>query len=251
MTEPSASEHLRFGLVCAANRSDVLNNRLLSSPGLSEEPLHKVIKHDVSSAAAAFNAALETTNDVDWWIWVHQDVYLPGDWFATFRRELTQALVSWKNLAVAGAYGIALDGQRGGNILDRGHPLHEPLSLPCQAQSLDELLIAIRADSGLFMDERCGFDFYATDLVLQASEQGLPSAILDIYCEHWSSTPKFPPFPEETLMRIARSAEYFESKWTRRLPILTPCISLTHPGSAATQIQEILARQKVTTEHKA
>lgn len=144
-----------------------------------------------------------------------------------------------KTPAVAGAYGIALDGQRGGNILYlRTPPLHEPLSLPRQAQSLDELLIAIRADSGLFMDEHWRLR-PLRDRSRSTSSRARTAVLLSlvIYCEHWSSTPKFRPFPEETLMRIARSAEYFRVKWARRLPILTPCISLTHPGSAATQIQ--------------
>ena len=148
MTPLSPSESLRFGFVCAANRRDVLNERLLASPCLQTANVPRVIEFGAASAAEVFNAAVGAENTVDWWIWVHQDVYLPDDWLASFQQKLAEALGRWKNLAVVGAYGVSLQGDRGGNVLDRGKLLCEPLALPCPAQSLDELLIAVRADSG-------------------------------------------------------------------------------------------------------
>lgn len=234
----------RLGLVCAASHTPTLQRYLLQSPSLVQPQLPVLIRYGASSAAAAFNPVCLEAQPVDWWVWVHQDVLLPGpSWFTCLAQRLQQALALWPQLAVAGAYGIALDGQRAGCVLDRGRALHEPCPLPVQAQALDEMLLLVRASSALRMDAALGFDFYGTDLALQAEQNGYKAAVLEIDCEHWSSTPSEPPFADALLERIARSASVFERKWKHRLPITTPCLRLDRVGAAQQLMQQMRASQ--------
>ena len=84
------------------------------------------------------------------------------------------------------------------------------------------------------MDPALGFDFYATDLVLQAQEAGLASAVVDAYCEHWSDTPSSGPMPRELFERVKANGHAFELKWAHRLPVSTPCFEITRPGDFET-----------------
>jgi hypothetical protein len=96
--------------------------------------------------------------------------------------------------------------------------------------SLDELLIATRSDLHLSFDPLLGFDLYGTDLVLEAQKRGIVAAVVNAPCEHWSSSPKSPPFPKDLIDRVGRSAQYFEKKWQTHLPIFTPCFEIYTPG---------------------
>ncbi|MBK7509911.1 MAG: hypothetical protein IPI16_18065 [Comamonadaceae bacterium] len=161
----------------------------------------------------AFNATTDSRPRADWLVWAHQDVFLPEGWDRRFAAALRDARFRFPNLAVAGAYGISGAGRsavRAGHVLDRGQLLKEPAALPCPVNSLDELLLAVRVDSPLRMDPALGFDFYATDLVLQAQEAGLASAVVDAYCEHWSDTPSSGPMPRELFERVKANGHAFE-----------------------------------------
>ncbi|MFA7605114.1 MAG: class I SAM-dependent methyltransferase [Rhodocyclaceae bacterium] len=227
----------RFAFVCAATDPAILQANFLSSwHALQPERSPCIVRFGVSSAAHAFNDALTGLSDIDWLIWVHQDVRFPPDWLQRFAARLEAALERWPDLAVAGVYGITPEGQRAGRLLDRGQSLDEATPLPALVQSLDELLLAVRTDSGLRMDPQLGFDFYASDLVQQARETGRTAVVLDAWCEHWSTTPLAPPYPAAFLERLGRSAHAFEQKWQHRLPIVTPCLELHRPGSARTQL---------------
>lgn len=220
-------------LVAAVSRPEVFAARLLSSPCIADGSIELAAYFNASSAAAAFNASLAGAS-ADWLVWVHQDVHLPADWKTQFETGLREALQRWPNTAVAGVYGVqgrGSDAAHAGRVLDRGEPLHPPAPLPCPADSLDELLVAVRTNSGLQMDPDLGFDFYGTDLVLQAHQAGLGAVIVDAYCEHWSDTPRQLPAPAGLSARIGRSAAHFERKWQAQLPVTTTCFHIDRPGA--------------------
>ena len=227
------AEHLVF--VTAVSRVEVLEQRLLQSPCLKSGRQALMAYFNAASAADAFNAAMDgIEHDAasTWLVWVHQDVVLPGDWDKQFLRALQDAQQRIPQLAVAGVYGIArgpAPAQRAGHVLDRGNLLREPAALPCEVDSLDELLFAVRADTRLKLDAALGFDFYATDLVLQAQERGLVAAALDAYCEHWSDTPAA-SVPAATAERFLRNGRAFEAKWPHRFPLETPCVAIRAAG---------------------
>lgn len=231
-------QEFRLGLVCAASNADTLRHCLLASPALEQENLPLVVVYGAPDAAAVLQTALCSRFQVDWWIWVHQDVVLPRDWFSAFRRELAQAVQRWPDLAVVSNYGLDFQGRRAGSLLDRGELLQEPMPLPCLARSFDEHLLGLRANAGLRFDPGLGFDLYATDVALSAIRQGFSAAVLDLYCEHWSTTPKCPPFPRSLVSRYLKSASYFEQKWQDELPVASPHMTFDFVGSAAAQCSQ-------------
>ena len=227
-----------ISFVTCATDPEVLNRYLLASPCISSGKYSLVVYTYASSAGAAFNRELLRQQQALWLVWIHQDVLLPSGWDTRFIAALADAERRFPRLAVAGVYGISGAGeqvQRAGHVLDRGILLQEPAPLPCLVDSIDELLFAVRTDSGLQLDPELGFDFYGTDLVLQAQERGLQTAVVDARCEHWSATPREAGVPHSTLERIAASGAVFERRWLHRLPVVTPCFSIWRPGDVAAQ----------------
>jgi len=240
-----------LSFVTGASQWDVLLVNLARSPCLQSGNLKWSVACNTTSAAEAFNAhmlAAEFTHSSSycaaeksappdhWLVWVHQDVYLPTDWDWQFAKALQAASAQWPQLSVAGVYGVSGHGAntvRCGHVLDRGELLKENTLLPCLTDSLDELLVAVRVGSGLRMDPNLGFDFYGTDLVLQAKGKGQCAAVVDAYCEHWSQTPNALPLPEKMLARITKNANAFERKWAHSLPLSTSCFDIAEPGDVA------------------
>ena len=109
--------------------------------------------------------------------------------------------------------------------------------------SLDELLLAVRVNTGLRMDPAMGFDFYATDLVLQAQEAGFCAAVVDAFCEHWSDTPARGAMPRQLIERVKTNGRAFESKWAHRFPIQTPCFGIAQCGDVAAFVDAIAVEQ--------
>lgn len=239
----------KLNFVTCASDSQVLVRRLLASPCLRQGGWPLAAYFNTSSAAQGFNSAMAAASasaTATWLVWVHQDVFLPEGWETRFSQALDTASQQFPKLAVAGVYGLAGAGavaKRAGHVLDRGTLLRESTALPCLVDSLDELLFAVRIDSDLRLDPALGFDFYATDLVLQAQQMGWQCAVLDAYCEHWSDTPASGAVPPAVVQRIKQSAHVFESKWAGRLPISTPCFEIIKVGDVATFIESIVVRQ--------
>ena len=233
-TDFPPAEQLVF--VTAVSRLDLLGRHLLRSPCIESGRCRLIAHFNAGSAAQAFNSALdgiEAGADPTWLVWVHQDVFLPGDWDKNFLAALHAAQQKIPQLAVAGVYGMAsgpVPALRAGHVLDRGTLLREPAALPCEVDSLDELLFAVRADTRLKLDPALGFDFYGTDLVLQAQARGFTAAALDVYCEHWSDTPMGTSIPAGMAQRILRNGRAFEAKWSHRFPLETSCVALHAPG---------------------
>lgn len=222
--------------VSALSRPALAERYLLASECLAPGRQALALWWNARSAAEAVNAVLDSRPQASWVVWLHEDVKLPEGWDARFKAQLQQALVQWPNLAVAGVYGVAGAGpaaRRAGHVLDRGQWLHEPAALPCAVDSLDELLLAVRTDSGLRLDPALGFDFYATDLVLQAQQAGWTAAVLDAPCEHGSSSPRSGPMPRALVERFERNGSAFERKWAHRLPLSTPCVDIARPGDVS------------------
>jgi hypothetical protein len=224
-----------LSFITGVSRLDVLQQHLARSPCVASKGKTLLACMNARSAAEAFNAAVMTAR-TDWLVWVHQDVYLPAGWDTQFALGLQQAQARWPQLAVAGVYGVRGHGdhaQHVGRVLDRGALLAPPVPLPCLADSLDELLVAVRVSSGLQMDPALGFDFYGTDLVLQAQAKGMSCAVVDAYCEHWSDTPNQWPLPAALTQRIEKNAAAFEKKWAPKLPITTTCFDIRQLGDVA------------------
>ncbi|MBI2769646.1 MAG: hypothetical protein HYX47_08490 [Burkholderiales bacterium] len=246
-TTPAFAPASNLVFVTSVSRLDVLAARLCESPCVKTGGCPLVAYHNVRSAADAFNAArkgLSQQRPGTWLVWVHQDVYLPEGWDAKFLAALQQAQSRMPALAVAGVYGVAGSGAgftRAGHVLDRGNLLREAPPLPQEVDSLDELLFAVSADSELTLDPAMGFDFYGTDVVLQAQAAGLQAAVVDAYCEHWSDTPSGPEIPATMAQRIVRNGRAFEAKWAHRFPVQTSWLRLEQTGDVERFISSLRA----------
>lgn len=233
-----------FLFVSAVSQWDIARDRLLASPCLQAGKRPLWLRWNASSAAQAFNDVMDARPAHRWVVWVHQDVFLPEGWETLFSHAIEQAEQQLGSLSVVGTYGVRGAGAQAlhaGHVLDRGQILRGPLPLPSLVDSLDELLVAVRSDSGLRMDPALGWDFYATDLVLQAQAAGLRAAAVDAFCEHWSNTPQHPPLPRPTAQRIARSGAAFEAKWEQKFPITTTCAAIHQRGDVRALAQAMLA----------
>lgn len=235
-----------FLFLACVSRWEVACERLLTSPCLQAGKRPLWLRWNSSSAAEAFNDVMDASPPHRWVVWVHQDVVLPEGWDTLFAQAIAQAEQQLGRLSVVGAYGVAGAGEtavHAGHVLDRGQVLRGPAPLPCLVDSLDELLVAVRSDSGLRMDPALGWDFYATDLVLQAQAAGLQAAAVDAFCEHWSSTPQHPPLPRPTAQRIARSGAAFEAKWEQQFPLTTTCVAIHQRGDVRALAQSMLGAE--------
>jgi hypothetical protein len=236
--------------VTGVSRLDVLGRYLCQSPCIKSGRRRLVAYFNTSSAANAFNAAMDgipADASSTWLVWVHQDVLLPDNWDERFLDALRMAQQENPAIAVAGVYGVAgapANARRAGHVLDRGLLLQEPARLPCAVDSLDELLFAVRADTRLKLDPAMGFDFYATDLVLEAQARGWVAVVVDAYCEHWSDTPAAGAIPDRIADRIIRNGRAFESKWSHRFPIQISWVALQAPGDVEQFIAALRHRQQ-------
>lgn len=245
----SAVKRSVLHFVACASRVDVLQRRLLASACVRNGANALTVHFNCASAAQGFNATMMSCTLAEprpqWLVWVHQDVFLPTGWERQFLPALAQAQQAFDRLAVVGVYGVVGAGSsalRAGQVRDRGVDLREATPLPCLVDSLDELLFAVRVDSGLRLDPALGFDFYGTDIVLQAQAAGLQCAVVHAPCEHWSDTPAQGAVAPATVARIKHSAAVFERKWATHLPITTPCFAIAQVGDTATFIDSIVAR---------
>ena len=240
MSDRVQPEDLHF--VSAVSDWAVAQQRLLASPCLQPGRRRLTLQLNATSAAQAVNPVLDGGAAGRWLVWLHQDVFLPEGWDGLLAQRLQAALQQWPDLAVAGVYGVSGAGaqaRHAGHVLDRGQDLRGPAALPCQADSLDELLLVLRADGGLRLDAALGFDFYATDVVLQARQAGLPAVVLEAICEHWSNLPVNAPISSTLQERIAASAERFERKWQHALPVTTPCFDIRQPGDCRAYLKTV------------
>jgi hypothetical protein len=204
--------------VCVSDEWVLHNNLLASGDFRGHHPHEILLWRGVSSAAQGHNQALAQAKN-RWVICVHQDVYLSRDWVARFWHQLQQAEAKLGRLDLVGVYGFVRhrgDCVRAGRVMDRAQLLCEETPLPGLASSLDEMLIAVRTESGLRLDPALGWHLYGTDLCLAAKQQGLKAAVIDGCCFHNSrSTGLSEAFD--------RSADYLAHKWADQLPIATPC----------------------------
>ena len=228
-------------LVTCVSNLDVLERCLLASPCIAKKRVQLLAYFNASSAAEAFNAAMTSTPPGEWLVWVHQDVLLPEEWDREFAEAIGGALKEFESLAVAGVYGLSGYGDtalRAGKVLDRGQLLDEQTRLPTLADSLDELLVAVKSGHGLTFDPALGFDFYATDVILSARDRGFSAAVVNGFCEHWSDTPSTGTISARMAERICRSGAAFEAKWMHRFPIQTSWLLLERQGDVERFIRQ-------------
>lgn len=206
------------GFVCISNNESVLKSNLLRSEDLRGAEVE--IERNPSSATRGLNAAMERLRPrVDLIVLVHQDVFLPEGWVQRLLMEIERLPEDW---GVIGSFGFSEGRGTCGRVWStgQGRELGRKLKSPQPAISLDELLLVVRAESGLRFDENLdGFHLYATDLVLMAALQKLPSFVVDLPVVHNS----------RALFWLDRSYRRAQQFLRRKYPDVLPISSMIIP----------------------
>ncbi len=167
---------------------------------------------------------------------VHQDVFFLPRW-----AEQLFCVLHYDMPADWGVLGVAGRAPRSPGVTDPPnighwsdpHKYHEPtVPLPAEVQILDELLMIVRAGSGVTFDpDLPGFHCYGADLCLSARDKGMKSYVIDAPVVHKLFRPdgslietgdrthkiagrQTPEFRADFM----RSADYVRRKWSKYLP---------------------------------
>lgn len=156
------------------------------------------------NAAQGLNHGLDRLA-ADWIVCVHQDVVFPRGFWARLQQALAQLA---PDVALAGLVGCERSGRYRGHIVDPNGHCYWP-SLPHDVLTLDEVLIAVRTDTGLrFSVEVPGFHCYGADLCFEAAARGLRVVAIDAPLLHLSTG--------KVDASYERAAAWLLAKWGER-----------------------------------
>jgi Glycosyltransferase like family len=214
----------QFTVIVAVNDRKVLQQNLLLSPGLANGEVDQLlIQEGFPSASLAYNQAIDQAMN-DLLVFVHQDIYLPDDWFHNVRgaiRTLEEGQKKWGILGSFGSTGTATGGL--GMVYTTGFGLHgNAIKSPEPAETLDEIIIIMRKSSGLRFDLALPhFHMYGVDICLAARSMGLTNFAIPAFCVH--NTNQLLRLPSEFYIGY----RYVKRKWSRHLPIYTSCMTIS------------------------
>jgi len=210
--------------VIAVNNREVFDRNFLASPCLRQAAAdHQILAQaNFTSAAMAYNDAIDRAKN-DLIVFCHQDILLPQFWLAQLERALSQLEERDPNWGVLGSYGKTGDGRGWGHVYSSGRDvIGEPLQLPVEIQTLDEIVLILRKSSGLrFDDSLPHFHLYGTDICLRASRMGMKSYAVSTFCLH--NTHQTLVLPKE----FYHCCGHIKRVWKECLPIQTTCIRIT------------------------
>lgn len=210
-----------FGIACASHSKTILDANLGRSPLLATVALH--VERNAPSAAIAYNRALDaTTPDVV--VFAHHDVYFPPGWDALLAARLAELPPDW---AVFGSFGIGLDEAHIGPVWSSslGMIVGRVPMAPVPVQSLDEMVIVLRRDSGLRFDEALpGWHMYGTDIVQIARAAGRGAYAGALPCIHNDR------YHDALGADFNAAYRFMQRKWAAALPIRTPITKISRSG---------------------
>jgi len=213
----------KYSIVVAVNDEGVLKENLCASNCIGEYPIQQ--QRGFSSAALALNHGM-SSHDAEYYILVHQDVYLPNNWLKSLDQTIEKLSAEDNAWAVIGIAGVDMAGSLVGKLWSQGinQEINAGDSLS-KVKSLDEVILVLRQSSKLTFDEKMtGFHLYGTDIVQQAIELGY-----SCYCAHLPiiHNDKKKYTLDEGYHKAYR---YMQQKWCDQLPISTTVMPITKRG---------------------
>lgn len=216
---------MRWSLITAVNSRTLLASCLLGSPDVRSAD-NVIIQEGYKSAAAAYNAGIDSTAS-EILVFCHQDIFLPPGWVEAVFKSVSWLEKNDPQWGVLGVFGINKNGGPTGHIYctGLGRVLGRAVKNPEVVQSLDEIVLIVRRDSGLRFDASLvGFHLYGTDICLAASERSMNCYVIPAFCVHNTQGMKYLP------QSFSDGYRYLQAKWRKRLPIKTPCTLITWSG---------------------
>ena len=241
-----------LNVVVAVNNAEVLGHNLLASPDVAAGRIHCRLVGDSRTAMEALKRGMESVTSTVVAL-IHQDVYLPFGWLARVERVLMELQSAGTRWGVLGVWGIGWNRRMCGRVWCTGggqeHRGLPPLT-PSEVATIDEIVILLNRDARFEPDLRLpGYHLYATDLAMQALDQGFKTYVIDAPVVHNSAT------------KLRLDSEYYEcyrymqQKWQHRLPVPTPVLELTRYGMPIVRRrlgevkQTLLARGRIHARH--
>jgi hypothetical protein len=219
----------RFHIFACARTSDreFLRRNLLRSPAIAENKVPLSVLWNQESASIAFGNAMERAT-AEFLIFTHCDVYFPRLWFQRLEWEMDRLARIDRDWAVAGISAKTSSDELVGRMWDASlepitHGVYgKELTAPVPIVSTDELAFVVRRGANITFDPQLpNFHLYATDIILTAESKGKRSYGLDMPLIHNAK-------PQLRLGRdYAQSYKYMVRKWSKRLPVPTPCGTIT------------------------
>ena len=230
-----------IAIIAASNDQDVLQNNLLASPLLRCGNVTPTIEQGHRSASAAYNAGLSKIS-APLAVFVHQDVYIPGNWERSLFSAIDQLETSGQKWGMLGLVGICSDSRIVGRSWSTGigHEVGARLSRPEKAESVDEMLFVLRTDCGFRFDENLpGYHLYATDMAMIVRQAGYEVYVIDAPVIHNSR-------PVHYLDRqYAQGYRYMQKKWHGQLPLKTCVIPVTRGGWPLMRNRMVTAKRMI------
>lgn len=213
-------------IIAAVNDDKILGANLLRSPIFDKTDAAFVRAEGFPGVGQAYNYGIRQSSS-EVLIFVHQDVYLPARWYQRLQEGISAVEKIDPNWAVLGVIGSDRAGCIKGSSWSTGlsKVVGVPITEAVPAISLDEIVLVIKKDSRLIFDETLpGWHLYGTDIVQTAIQQGYGAFIIDAPVIH-NSLPilKFDA-------GFINTYRYLQKKWFHRLPIKTPCVTITRYG---------------------
>lgn len=169
-----------------------------------------------------YNYAITNSNS-DVLVFIHHDVYLPAffeEGLLSTIEELEQVDSNWGVLGCVGARNVDPFPKVVGWVRDRGFDRMSDLAdhTP-EVDTIDELLIVVKRDSGLTFDENIpSCHLYGADICLKSKELGKKCYVSrSLYCHH--NSPRGYTLPAE----FAHAYDYIKEKWKQYIPFRTTC----------------------------
>jgi glycosyl transferase family 2 len=215
---------MRWSVISAVNDERVLNSCLLNSPGIRSAS-EVILQRNYSSAADAYNAAIEKAN-TDFLVFVHQDVYLPEGWIDSVQNAVESLSKKDSNWGVLGIWGtVDYSEQPVGYLYWTGDlGWEEPFEGAKEVTTLDEAVLIMRKSSGITFDPQLpSYHLYATDICMEARCRGKKCYSISAFCIHNTNTNSGKLLPRE----FWRCYLVMRRKWKAKLPIVTPCTEVS------------------------
>lgn len=199
-----------YSIIIASSNEEILNKNILSSPNLHSHQI--IVQRGYTNICKAYNDAIKQCNN-EYIILVHQDVYLPEDFFT----HLTNSIKKLENeeWEILGVAGIDINNKFSGYVNDRGNVIGDSSKLPCEANTLDELLLVIKNKNLVFDENITNHHLFGTDICLQIRDKNKKAFIINAFCHHNSSLVGNVP------IEFYDTGNYIKNKWKYKFPIIT------------------------------
>lgn len=222
---PSAPE--RIVVIAAVNNEEVLARNLAASPCVASGEVRLLCLRGARSTSLAYLEGM-AQGDEPLIVFAHQDVYLPAGWTERLRAVVAAISRDDPAWAAVGPVGVsAADGSVAGRAWSTGlgREVRGAAALPCEAVSLDEVVIVLRRASGVAFDPALpDFHLYGTDIVTEARARGMKSYVAELPLVHNSR-------PVISLGGgYAAAYRHMQRKWRSRLPLRTTVGPVTRFG---------------------